>query len=76
MQDEGYIRITPQRPEVSALGNVDEPGQGRVEPPRSTVRFELTDKTIDFLGLTSASSPVSSSGAALAAVAMFYLFMS
>lgn len=50
MQQEGYIRITPQRTDVSALGNVEREGQGHVGRPQRGVRFELTDKTIDFLG--------------------------
>ena len=50
MQQDGYIRITPPRPDASALGNVEQEGQGRVERPQNSVRFELTDKTIDFLG--------------------------
>ncbi len=50
MQQDDYIRITPPRPDASALGNVEQEGQGRVERPQNGVRFELTDKTIDFLG--------------------------
>ncbi len=58
MQQDGYIRITPPRPDASALGNVEQEGQGRVERPQNGVRFELTDKTIDFLGF---KTPVASS---------------
>ena len=50
MQQEGYIRITPPRSDATALGSIDGTEPGRVEPSRGSVRFELTDKTIDFLG--------------------------
>jgi Ca-activated chloride channel family protein len=49
MQQEGYIRVGPPGSDITALGNL-ESGPGRVEPARQNVKFELTDKTVDFLG--------------------------
>jgi Ca-activated chloride channel homolog len=50
MQDEGYIRISPPNPELTAAGDPEAEGQGEVANPQSRVKFELTDKSIDFLG--------------------------
>ncbi len=49
MQEEGYIRVGPANFET-ALGSMETSEPGRVEPPRGSVKFELTDKTVDFLG--------------------------
>ncbi len=49
MQDEGYIRITPPDPAATAVGAVGDPDSSK-EDDRRDVRFEVTDKTIDFLG--------------------------
>ncbi len=49
MQEEGYIRVGPANSET-ALGSMETSEPGRVEPPRGSVKFELTDKTVDFLG--------------------------
>ncbi|MEE9264108.1 MAG: VWA domain-containing protein [Vicinamibacteria bacterium] len=49
MQEEGYIRVGPADVET-ALGSMETSEPGRVEPPRGSVKFELTDKTVDFLG--------------------------
>jgi Ca-activated chloride channel family protein len=49
MQEEGYIRITPPDPEATAAGAVDD-GDSSGGDDRRDVRFEVTDKTIDFLG--------------------------
>jgi Ca-activated chloride channel family protein len=50
MQDEGYIRISQPDPEATAMGDVDSSEPGEVSEPESSVKFELTDKAIDFLG--------------------------
>jgi Ca-activated chloride channel family protein len=50
MQDEGFIRISPPDPELTAAGDPDAEGPGEVGMPRGGVKFELTDKSIDFLG--------------------------
>ena len=49
MQEEGYIRVGPANFET-ALGSMETSEPGRVKPPRGSVKFELTDKTVDFLG--------------------------
>lgn len=49
MQEEGYIRVGPANFET-ALGSMETSEPGRVEPPHGSVKFELTDKTVDFLG--------------------------
>jgi len=49
MQEEGYIRVGPANSET-ALGSMETSELGRVEPSRGGVKFELTDKTVDFLG--------------------------
>jgi Ca-activated chloride channel homolog len=49
MQEEGFIRISPPNPDLTAAGDPDADGPGDVGRPRS-VKFELTDKSIDFLG--------------------------
>jgi Ca-activated chloride channel family protein len=49
MQEEGYIRISPPDPELTAAGDPDVEGEGDVSE-RSRMKFELTDKLIDFLG--------------------------
>lgn len=50
MQDEGYIRISSPDPDATAAGNVDPTEPGDVDASPADVNFELTDKTIDFLG--------------------------
>lgn len=50
MQDEGYIRISSPDPDATAAGNVDPTEHGDVDASPADVNFELTDKTIDFLG--------------------------
>ncbi|MGH9388029.1 MAG: hypothetical protein ACRD1Z_00310, partial [Vicinamibacteria bacterium] len=50
MQDEGFIRISPPDPDLTAAGDPDAEGPGEVGMPRGNVKFELTDKSIDFLG--------------------------
>ncbi len=50
MQDEGYIRISPPNPNLTAAGDPEAEGMGDVTTPKGSVKFELTDKSIDFLG--------------------------
>lgn len=50
MQDEGYIRISSPDPDLTAAGDVDPSESGDADESRAGVNFELTDKTIDFLG--------------------------
>jgi len=50
MQDEGFIRISPPDPDLTAAGDPEAEGPGEVGMPRGRVKFELTDKSIDFLG--------------------------
>src|SRR5437667_9582689 len=47
MVEEGWIQSQQQQPAPSAL---DENSQGTEEMPAGSARFELTDKSIDFLG--------------------------
>src|SRR5262245_33039475 len=47
LTEEGWIRANTEQPLPSA---VDENMEGFEEPPSGTARFELTDKSIDFLG--------------------------
>ena len=49
MQDEGYVNITPRDPNLTAVGHPETDEMGDVAQPRS-MRFELTDKSVDFLG--------------------------
>ncbi len=49
MQDEGYVNITPPDPNRTAAGHPETDEMGDVSEPRSA-RFELTDKSVDFLG--------------------------
>ena len=49
MQEEGYIQVGPADSET-ALGSMETSEPGRVESSRGGVKFELTDKTVDFLG--------------------------
>ena len=49
MQEEGYIQVGPADSET-ALGSMETSEPGRVESSRGRVKFELTDKTVDFLG--------------------------
>ncbi|TDI34567.1 MAG: VWA domain-containing protein [Acidobacteria bacterium] len=52
MQDEGYVNITLPDPNLTAAGHpypADTDEMGDVSEPRS-MRFELTDKSVDFLG--------------------------
>ncbi len=49
MQEEGYVRVGPAD-SGTALGSMETSEPGRVEPSRGRVKFELTDKTVDFLG--------------------------
>src|SRR5262245_33637643 len=44
MQDEGFIRISPPNPDITAAGDPDAEGPGDVSMPRGSVKFELTDK--------------------------------
>jgi len=50
MQNEGFIQISPPDPDLTAAGDPDAEGPGEVGMPRGNVKFELTDKSIDFLG--------------------------
>jgi Ca-activated chloride channel family protein len=50
MQDEGYIQVSPPDPNLTAAGDPHTDRMGNVDEARSKVRFELTDKSIDFLG--------------------------
>ncbi|MFQ5790134.1 MAG: VWA domain-containing protein [Acidobacteriota bacterium] len=50
MQEEGYIRVSPPNPDVTARGSLDTSQPEQVGETRGNVRFELTDKTVDFLG--------------------------
>ncbi len=50
MQDEGYINVSPADPNLTAAGDPYTDRPGDVDQARSKVRFELTDKSIDFLG--------------------------
>ena len=50
MQDEGYIRIGSPDPDATAAGDVGRSESGDVDESQAEVNFELTDKTIDFLG--------------------------
>lgn len=50
MQEEGYIRINPPRPDLTAVGDMEASEPGQIGGQRGRVRFELTDKTVDFLG--------------------------
>jgi Ca-activated chloride channel family protein len=50
MQEEGYIRVSPRDPNLTAAPDPDATGPGEVGEAESRVRFELTDKSIDFLG--------------------------
>lgn len=47
MQDEDYIRVSPPNPELTAAGAVE---PSSLANDKSRVRFEVTDKTVDFLG--------------------------
>src|SRR5438552_13913455 len=47
MVEEGWIQSQQQQPAPSAL---DENSEGTEEMPAGSARFELTDKSIDFLG--------------------------
>jgi Ca-activated chloride channel family protein len=49
MQEESYIRITSPDSKTTAMGE-PEASDGRVDDARGDVRFEVTDKTVDFLG--------------------------
>jgi Ca-activated chloride channel family protein len=49
MQDEGFIRISNPDPNLTAAGDPDVEGPADVGQPRGA-KFELTDKSIDFLG--------------------------
>ena len=49
LQEDGYIRVGPANSET-ALPSMDASEPGHVEPPRGNIKFELTDKTVDFLG--------------------------
>jgi Ca-activated chloride channel family protein len=50
MQDEGFIRISNPDPDLTAAGDPEAEGMGELGRPRGSVKFELTDKSIDFLG--------------------------
>jgi Ca-activated chloride channel family protein len=53
MQQEGYIRVSPRDPNLTAAGEVSETDQmGDITRPKS-MKFELTDKSVDFLGFKS-----------------------
>src|SRR5438874_2359753 len=47
MMEEGWVRSQEEQPAPSAL---DENSQGTEDMPAGSARFELTDKSIDFLG--------------------------
>lgn len=50
MQEEGYIKVTPPDPSLSAVDDEPSAGGGRIGAAAGRARFELTDKSIDFLG--------------------------
>jgi Ca-activated chloride channel family protein len=50
MQDEGFIQISNPDPDLTAAGDPEAAGMGELGRPRGSVKFELTDKSIDFLG--------------------------
>lgn len=49
MQQEGYVQVTPRDPNLTAAGVHETDQMGDIANPRS-MRFELTDKSVDFLG--------------------------
>jgi Ca-activated chloride channel family protein len=49
MQQEGYVQVTPRDPNLTAAGVHETDQMGDISHPRS-MRFELTDKSVDFLG--------------------------
>ncbi len=49
MQNEDYIRVSPPDPDLTAAGMVD-PSKPADADDKRQVRFEVTDKTVDFLG--------------------------
>lgn len=49
MQQEGYVQVTPRDPNLTAAGVHETDQMGDISRPRS-MRFELTDKSVDFLG--------------------------
>ena len=55
MQQEGYVQITPRDPNLTAAGAHETDQMGDISEPRS-MRFELTDKTVDFLGFRALKS--------------------
>lgn len=62
MMEEGYITGQPQvtaPPEKTPRGSV---GRGRERPPETQARFEITDKTIDFLGFKTLKDLMASLG--------------
>lgn len=55
MQQEGYVQITPRDPNLTAAGAHETDRMGDISEPRS-MRFELTDKSVDFLGFKALKS--------------------
>ncbi len=53
MQEEGYIRVTPPDPNLTATADEERPEGCREDEAETRTRFELTNKTIDFLGFKS-----------------------
>ena len=49
MQDEGFINVSDPDPDLTAAGGTAD-GTGSVGETQGGVQFELTDKSIDFLG--------------------------
>jgi Ca-activated chloride channel homolog len=50
LSSEGYITITGPAQPRDLQGNVTEPQSGGMNGPEGRVKFEMTDKTLDFLG--------------------------
>jgi Ca-activated chloride channel family protein len=49
MAEEGYVTIEQPQPQPQP-GQLTPPGTGKAMGPEGTVKFELTDKALDFLG--------------------------
>lgn len=47
MAEEGYVTIEQPQPQQ---GQMTQPGTGKTQGPEGSVKFELTDKALDFLG--------------------------
>ena len=63
MQQEGYVRISPPDPNLTAAGAHETDQMGDVAEPRK-MKFELTDKSVDFLGFKALKTRLGSLGKA------------